>query len=211
MSIWALIEGQLGNLFWALVPLFIGIIAEKWLRVSLLIEKLISRYRECNFAFVCELEGNNKKIKSNLEIVLKKRGYTISYDEKGYRTLLTATKGDLEAIKLRILDEDTLHISLDSPIQTIVSSVSNRLSELIAILESVKEESNAKVELASLQVSLPYHPLHKIKAPKGMEITDYRVELLDKNRVKIIVTLNNILQVNSTNFTDLLQAYRSII
>lgn len=164
-NIWYLIESQLGNFFWAVVPLFIGIIAEKWLRISLLIEKLISRYRECNFNFVCELEGDNQKMMSDLENTLHDRGYNVSYDEKGYRTLLTASKGDLEALKLRILDESTLHISLDVPIQTIVVSVSNRLYELITILQDVQNKSKANLELVSLEVALPYHPIHKVKPP----------------------------------------------
>jgi hypothetical protein len=212
MSGWeTFLYNQLGNLFWAIVPLIVGIIIEKWLNISLVIEKFFNRYSTCNFEFVCELKGDNNKIKSAIETTLKARGYKVSYDEKGYRTLLTARKEDLESIKFRMIEEDTLHVSLDAPIQTIVKSVSSRLSELTAILQDAKDKSKAEVELASLQVSLPYKPMHKVKPPKGMKITDYKVEMLDKKKVKVLITLNNTLQVSSTNFIDLTEAYRSIV
>jgi len=190
---------------------FLGIFLENKLKFSLWLKKVMSRNSPCNFDFVCELKGDNKKIKSSMESVLKNRGYKISYDEKGYRTLLTAKKADLESLKLRIIEENPIQIALDSPIQTIVKSVPIRLTEITAILQAVKDESGAKVDSASLQVSLPYHPTNKIKVPKGMEIKEYRVELLDKKKVKVILNLNNSMSINSTNFIDLVEAYRSII
>lgn len=188
-----------------------GIFLENKLKVSLWLKKILNRNSACNFDFVCELDGDNEKIESSIDSVLKKRDYKLNYDEKGYRTLLTAKKGDLESLKLRIIKEKPLQIALDSPIQTIVKSVPSRLAEITAILQEVKDESKAKVDSASLQIALPYHPTNKIKAPKGMKITEYRVELLDKKKVKIILNLNNTMSVNSTNFMDLIEAYRSIV
>ena len=190
---------------------FLGIFLENGLKFILWLKKALNRNSPCNFDFVCELKGDNRKIKDSIESVLKKRGYKISYDQKGYRTLVTAERADLETLKLRIIEENPIQIALDSPIQTIVKSIHNRLTEITAILEEVKSESEAKVDSATLQVSLPYHPTNKIKVPKGMKIKEYKVELLDKKRVKIILNLNNTMSINSTNFIDLIEAYRSII
>ncbi len=208
MAIWEEILIGIGE---TILSAIIGISIENQFKVSLFVKKVLNRNSPCNFDFVCELKGDKNKIKSSMESVLKNRGYKLSYDEKGYRTLLTAKKGDLESLKLRIIEENPIQIALDSPIQTIVKSVPNRLTEITAILQEVKDESGAKVDSASLQVSLPYHPTNKIKVPKGMEIKEYRIELLDKKKVKVILNLNNNMSINSTNFIDLVEAYRSII
>jgi hypothetical protein len=205
------VEGFVG-LFWSITTAVIGILIERRFRITHLFEKLYNRNNPCNFDFACDLEGDNKKIKATLESVLKNRDYKVSYDEKGkYRTLISATKEDLGALKFRILDEDPLHLSLDSPIQAIVSSVPKRLSEITAILQDVKDQSQAIVESASLEVALPYNITNKIKEPKGMTVKDYRVELLNDKKVRVILTLNNRLSISSVNFIDLTEAYRSII
>ncbi|MCL5112189.1 MAG: hypothetical protein M1500_00520 [Candidatus Marsarchaeota archaeon] len=190
---------------------FLGIFLENKFKVSLWVKKITNKNSPCNFDFVCEFKGDHKKIKSTVQDVLENDGYRVSYDEKGYRTLLTATKKDLDSIKLRMIEEDTLQVGLDSPIQTIVKAVPIRLSQITSLLQDVKDKSNAVVESASLQVALPYHPTNKIVAPKGMKITEYRVELLNRRKVKILLSLDNSLSISSINFIDIAEAYRAIV
>ena len=197
------------NLVASLIFAIIMFAVERKFRILHFIQKIIHHGSPCQFYFACNLSGKEKKIHESLMSTLQERGYKIEITEKGYRTLLKATKENLETLQICLIAEDPFQISIE-PVQTTVQSASERLTEITSMLQTVKDTSSSKIESASFEVVLPYNPGVEIKVPQNMKVNSYNVEVIDKN-VKVILSLNNKVGIHSTDFIHLAATYRALI
>ncbi len=195
------------NLLAAAVFAVIIYLLDKKFRQSLI--KIFHWGSPCQFTFSCRLNGNKKNILEGLLAALKERNYKIETIEKGYRTILKATKENLETLQINATADDPFLISID-PVQTTVKTASNRLTEITSILQSAKDFSSSKLEAASFEAVLPYNVGLDVRIPKNMKISDYKIELINGN-VKAILSLNNKLGIHSSDFIQLAETYRAII